>query len=88
MSDVWMATHVLGNNGYLHTKVMEPQFANINSITASVQAVIPSVTYPSMLIFPWYSTMRNRAMASDDLPAPVRPTTPTFSPPLIDNEIP
>ena len=34
------------------------------------------------------STSRNKAWIKVDLPLPVRPTTPTFSPPLIESEIP
>ena len=37
------------------------------------------MSHPSMRIEPFAgSMMRNRARVSDDLPAPVRPTIPTF----------
>jgi len=36
----WKATHVLGNDGYFHTKVMKPELTNINSIMPLVQAII------------------------------------------------
>jgi len=46
----------------------------------------PSVqmSIPSMIIFPRYgSTIRNKAWINVDLPLPVLPTTPIFSPPLM-----
>ena len=33
---------------------------------------------PSLLMSPWGSASRNRALTSKDFPAPVLPTTPTF----------
>lgn len=47
------------------------------------------ISIPSMIIFPPDgSTSLNKTWINVDFPLPVRPTTPTFSPPLMSRVIP
>jgi len=55
-----------------------------NSLNPSFLVSMPSIDIEP----PSNSTMRNNAAASEDLPEPVLPTTPTRWPPWIDREIP
>lgn len=41
---------------------------------------IPTVSNPSILMLPSIFDSRNKAAINDDLPAPVLPTTPTYTP--------
>merc|ERR1719182_943543 len=56
----------------------------LSSLNPSFLVSVPSIDIEP----PSNSTMRNNAAASEDLPEPVRPTTPTRWPPCIDREIP
>jgi hypothetical protein len=50
------------------------------SCTPSLEIGIPSITIQPAGVD---SHSRNSAVSNEDLPAPVRPTTPIFSPPYI-----
>ena len=55
-----------------------------------MKLTIVETSIPSMRIFPpsgSISVIRKRADMSEDFPLPVRPTTPIFSPPLIETEM-